>query len=492
MGNAEICKKQKVNETHDFEDFRKEYFTQIRKKITQNLKELECYFDLNQLKSDNFLGEIKDKPIWKEFLCKNLEKLPANYKEKNFNYINIVLQSIHNLDDSNYYSHLNKMKTFVASQIDQIFSYNNNLTFDQIQIRKFNNKKIVFKRTINYIFENLDCSNHPINQIIQIIIFNFLRKYQDEIKEIESQRSVYENEEDSNYSEIKKDKICKNTSIEELIEKEKTKFAKINKFYEYAKDEMNHISLILKCTILKFYNIKEKPILECTDKIEEKVKNYLIKEDLLLFFQKLKYDIIGNLLYELKKKFSQFRSLQPKDLGVFPYFSLDNKFRSNIVQFINSTDNNNISLCYNDDIQIPFSKTLIYLNDINRAKSLSSKLKMIGNLRNLIIGEIDSFWKDIPIKRNFLDADNLLSIFIYLIVKKGQLDLYVDLEIIKDFMNESLKLSRKGKFMNKKGYFFSLLRSSINYIENSLNSTQIKEDQYEYNQIIEKEYCLKQ
>ncbi len=248
----------------------------------------------------------------------------------------------------------------------------------------------------------------------------------------------------------------------------------------------------MKCTILKFYNIKEKPILECTDKIEEKVKNYLIKEDLLLFFQKLKYDIIGNLLYELKKKFSEFRSLQPKDLGVFPYFSLDNKFRSNIVQFINSTDNNNISLCYNDDIQIPFSKTLIYLNDINRAKSLSSKLKMIGNLRNLIIEEIDSFWKDIPIKRNFLDADNLLSIFIYLIVKKGQLDLYVDLEIIKDFMNESLKLSKKGKFMNKKGYFFSLLRSSINYIENSLNSTQIKEDQYEYNQIIEKEYCLKQ
>ncbi len=172
MGNAEISKKHKEKGTHDFENFKKEYFRQIRNKINENLKELECYFDLNQLNSVYFLGELKNKPNWKEFLCINLENLLVKYKQKNVNYINTMLQSIDNLDDSYYYLYLNKMKTFVANQIDLIFNDNNNLKSDQIRIKKLNNKKIVFKKTLKYIFENLECHNHPINKIFQIIIFN--------------------------------------------------------------------------------------------------------------------------------------------------------------------------------------------------------------------------------------------------------------------------------------------------------------------------------
>jgi hypothetical protein len=491
MGNAEISKKHKEKGTHDFENFKKEYFRQIRNKINENLKELECYFDLNQLNSVYFLGELKNKPNWKEFLCINLENLLVKYKQKNVNYINTMLQSIDNLDDSYYYLYLNKMKTFVANQIDLIFNDNNNLKSDQIRIKKLNNKKIVFKKTLKYIFENLECHNHPINKIFQIIIFNFLRKYQEEFKEIEYLNSVNKNEEDPKYSKINKGDNSMNNTLKEFTEKDKTKFVKINQFYENSKDEMNHISIILKCTILKFYNIIEKPSSEFTYKIEKKVKDYLIQGDLLLFFQKLKYDAKNNLLKELNNKFLEFASIQPKDLGVFPYFSLDNKFRCDLVHFIKRTDNNNIRICYYEDILIPFSKTLNYLHEIDGAISLTSKLKIIRNLRDSIIEEIDSFWKDFSVKQNCLDADNLLSIFIYLIVKNGQSNLIVDLEILNDFMNNSLKSSRKGKFINKIGYFFWLLYSSINYIVNSLNSTQIKENQLEYSRIIEKEYCLK-
>ena len=69
------------------------------------------------------------------------------------------------------------------------------------------------------------------------------------------------------------------------------------------------------------------------------------------------------------------------------------------------------------------------------------------NLRNLILNEIDMFWKGFPFlkKKRIVDADNLLSIFVYLVIKSQMIELVVDIEIIDDFINKSLQLSRKGK-----------------------------------------------
>ena len=101
-------------------------------------------------------------------------------------------------------------------------------------------------------------------------------------------------------------------------------------------------------------------------------------------------------------------------------------------------------------------------------------------------------WKGIPInqKKRYVDADNLLSIFIYLIVKSQIADLIVDIEIIEDFINRSLKLSRKGKIYINIGYFFSLVQSSFEYLLNTLNISQVELNRNEYKSQLEKELDL--
>jgi len=99
------------------------------------------------------------------------------------------------------------------------------------------------------------------------------------------------------------------------------------------------------------------------------------------------------------------------------------------------------------------------------------KVDILCNLRDLIMDEIDEFWKQFPFqqKKLYVDADNLLSIFIYLIIKSQLSDLIVDIEIIDDFTNKSLKLSRKG-------YLFSLVQSSLEYLLNTLTSSHIEQN----------------
>ena len=67
---------------------------------------------------------------------------------------------------------------------------------------------------------------------------------------------------------------------------------------------------------------------------------------------------------------------------------------------------------------------------------------------------------------------------------KSQIDnLIIDLEIIEDFTNRSLKLSRKG-------YFFSLLQSSCEYLISNLTISQLDCNIKEYNTMLNKELSV--
>ena len=95
---------------------------------------------------------------------------------------------------------------------------------------------------------------------------------------------------------------------------------------------------------------------------------------------------------------------------------------------------------------LPFFKSLKYFREINSRETILDKLEIMFNLRNIILTEIDDFWKGFPYleEKRLVDADNLLSIFIYLVIKSQLVNLIIDIEIINDFINKSLKLSRKG------------------------------------------------
>ena len=221
----------------------------------------------------------------------------------------------------------------------------------------------------------------------------------------------------------------------------------INKFYLYVKEELTQICFILILSVIKFYNIIEEPAYKIVDDIGEKVKDLLIYGDLLKFLQKLKYNEKKDMLTKYKEKFLEFYNILPKDLGVSAYFSFDKDFKTKIKDFIKTKYNYEPEILIENNIHIPFSKSLIYLSEINQSDSLMQKIDRMYNLRNILLDEIDSFWNGYPInhKRKYVDADNMLSLFIYLIIKSQLSNLIVDIEIIDDFTNKNIKLSNKGR-----------------------------------------------
>lgn len=133
-------------------------------------------------------------------------------------------------------------------------------------------------------------------------------------------------------------------------------------------------------------------------------------------------------------------------------------------------------------LKVPFNQTLLLLRKLNDCNSILRRIDLMFMLRASILGEIDNFWENIPLKFKYrsVDADNLLSIFIYLIIKSQMTNLLIDIEIIDCFISKNIKLSRKG-------YFFSLFQSSIEYILDNINIQQLDLNIKEYNSNIESE-----
>lgn len=254
----------------------------------------------------------------------------------------------------------------------------------------------------------------------------------------------------------------------------------VKKFYAYIKEELTNLAFILNLTLVKFYNIIEEPDYKVIDIIGEKVKDLLISGDILRFLQKLKYLEKKDDIIQYQEKFLEYYNILPCDLSINPYFAFDVNFREKIAQALKK--NTETETESSPKKNLPFFKSIMYFREINRADSIIEKLEIMYNLRNMILGEIDMFWKGISIdqKKRYVDADNLLSIFIYLIIKSQLSDLIIDIEIINDFINKTLKLSRKG-------YFFSLVQSSFEYLLNTMSGEQIEINQAEYKSHVEKE-----
>ena len=85
----------------------------------------------------------------------------------------------------------------------------------------------------------------------------------------------------------------------------------------------------------------------------------------------------------------------------------------------------------------------------------------IGNISEEIILSINDYWKnfDIKITKNLLivDADQFMSIIIYVILKSQIPQLLIHLKIIQEFSTSKSKST-------KMGYFYITLEASIMYI----------------------------
>lgn len=451
MGNSGLASKEESKKII-FEENKKEYFTYVKKNFDENIKEIFTKLNSPTNKTkNNFSFNLNENSTeiqaWQAFLISKLLNYKTRMNQSTVRHVDEVISYVEKLTDANE-NHVMSMKLFLSNEMDET---RNKVFLMAKEEQKSNTnsptKNAIIQRSIEYIFENLESLDHPLNKIIKCILFNFSTKYEKELYDLEkreNEKKIFENSRKLTVSSkgslrstetTKNRSICRN--ISNISEEE------LSKFYSYVKDELTNISFILILTLIKFYNVIEEPEYKIIDLIGEKIKDMLISGEILRFLQKVKYELKKETILKYNEKFLEYYNILPQDLGISPYFSFDNQFRELIVKKVNSE-------CLNYEAEypnLPYFKSIIYFKEINKVHSIIQKLEIMINLREVILLEIDSFWKGIPInqKKRYVDADNLLSIFIYLIVKCQIADLIVDIEIIEDFINRSLKLSRKGK-----------------------------------------------
>ena len=323
----------------------------------------------------------------------------------------------------------------------------------------------------------------------------------------------------------------------------------LDNFFKKIQKEILFISQILTGALIRFYEIKNSCSNKILEIFYEKIKDIFIRNDLYRIIYEIKSNILHNKKNKFSNNLIKLYNSKTYYFSTNPYFCMDAEFKKIIKKILkkyntfnnleNEKDNENEknknsrlsspekeiskSINFNESrnsifsrtskiyskinpkdfylknesgikqnnhsnevckniLTIPFEETLLILRKFNDCNSMLRKLDLMFMLRASIMEEIDFFWEGIPLKGKYklLDADNILSIFVYLIIKGQMTNLPIDIDIMDSFFSKQIKLSRKG-------YFFSIFQSSVEYIVENLNMEQIDKNIKEYNDHLIKE-----
>ena len=111
--------------------------------------------------------------------------------------------------------------------------------------------------------------------------------------------------------------------------------------------------------------------------------------------------------------------------------------------------------------KIPYSDAINYLKQIDTYRAPLEKLIVIALISVIITDCVDKYWeslkKDLPGKFLNIDADELMSIYLYIIYKLRMPSLFVQLDFIKYFTTNISKQSMIG-------YYYTALEGCLNFI----------------------------
>ena len=131
-------------------------------------------------------------------------------------------------------------------------------------------------------------------------------------------------------------------------------------------------------------------------------------------------------------------------------------------------DNNNTSKS-----RVPYSGAISYLRQIDTYKVPLEKLIVIALVSVIITDSVDKFWEsmkgELPGKFLNIDADELMSIYLYIIYQLKMPSLYVQLDFIKYFTTNMSKQSMIG-------YYYTALEGCLNFILNLENKESLLKD----------------
>ena len=115
-----------------------------------------------------------------------------------------------------------------------------------------------------------------------------------------------------------------------------------------------------------------------------------------------------------------------------------------------------------DFLNDPYDTAIGLLKQIEKYKTPFEKMMIIANISNEITDCINDFWQEMEqyIKKDFLsiEAEQIMTIFIYVIIKSGISNIFVHCKLIKLFTTCTTKSSMIG-------YYYSTVEASIMYIK---------------------------
>ena len=129
-----------------------------------------------------------------------------------------------------------------------------------------------------------------------------------------------------------------------------------------------------------------------------------------------------------------------------------------ILRESNNINNNNNSNIIND---IPYKKAIEYIKTLKYYKVPLEKLTVIALTSIIITKSVDEFWIK---EKNFLnkkiltiDADELMSIYLYIVYNMKEYNIFTELDFIDNFITSASKQSMVG-------YYYTTVIGCINYI----------------------------
>ena len=146
-----------------------------------------------------------------------------------------------------------------------------------------------------------------------------------------------------------------------------------------------------------------------------------------------------------------------------------NAVQKNIVPFIPEKFIGRVSYMRknNDDfISYPYETAIQLLKQIRKYKTPFEKMMIIASISNEITDCINDFWSQLEsyIKKDLLgiEAEQIVTIFIYIIIQSGIIDIFVHCKMIQFFTTCTTKSSTIG-------YYYSTVEASITFIRTLKN-----------------------
>jgi len=236
-------------------------------------------------------------------------------------------------------------------------------------------------------------------------------------------------------SKAKNKNFDKNSTEEETVSKEKKN--KLKKYVDDAKLELYKKNKINKKDIYKSPTIKN------NFNIVKKVKIKDMIDTDISFLNSRNLDL--DKTYDEKMNINMKKRLLD---------DLENSILPNLPLEINENE-----IIIPDE---PYSFAINYLRQIINYKVPLEKLIIISYLSVLIMNNIDKYWQSRKDKlpSNFLnlDADEIMSIYLYIIYKANFSTIVDHIDFIEHFTTSSLKQSALG-------YYYTTFEGCIRYIE---------------------------